>query len=94
MVEKMRDKTHIEQIERWAEYVRDNPGKWKMKIKDFLDSQIIMSRRFYSKLAETEEGREKIRLLRNIKIKKDFFGALKGIGPFNEKDKMNRQFNE
>lgn len=28
------------------------------------------------------------------KVKKDFFGALKGIGSFNEKDKMNGQFNE
>jgi len=62
----MRDRTHIEQIERLAEYVRDNPEKWKMKVKDFRDSQIIMSRIFYSKLAETEEGREKIKLLRNI----------------------------
>ena len=62
-----RDKSHSEQIERWAEFVRDNPDKWKPKFKDFIDAQIIMSRRFYKKLAETEEGREKIRLLRNLK---------------------------
>ncbi len=63
----MRDKTHNEQIERWAEYVRDNPDKWKSKIKDFIDAQIIISRRFYKKLAETKEGKEKIKLLRNIR---------------------------
>ncbi len=62
----MRDKTHSEQIERWAEYVRDNPDKWKSKFKDFVNAQIIMARRFYSKLAETEEGKEKIRLLRAV----------------------------
>jgi hypothetical protein len=62
-----RDKTHIEQIERWAEFVRDNPDKWKIKFKEFIDSQIIMSRRFYKKLAETEEGREKIKILRRLK---------------------------
>ncbi len=64
----MRNKTHNEQIERWAKYVKDNPSKWKEKLKPFLDAQIIMSRRFYSKLAETKEGRKKIELLRNIGI--------------------------
>ena len=64
----MRNKTHNEQIERWAKYVKDNPSWWKEKLKPFLDAQIIMSRRFYSKLAETKEGRKKIELLRNIGI--------------------------
>lgn len=58
-----RDKTHKEQIERWAAYVRDNPNTWKSKFKPFIDSQFLIARRFYKKLAETEEGREKIRLL-------------------------------
>lgn len=62
-----RDKSHLEQIERWAEYVKDNPNKWKPKFKEFIDSQLIMARRFYKKLAETKEGREKIRLLRRLK---------------------------
>ena len=64
----MRDKTHNEQIERWAKYVKNNPKEWKKKLKPFLDAQIIMAKRFYSKLAETEEGRKKIELLRGIKI--------------------------
>ena len=62
----MRDKTHKEQIERWAKYVKKNPGKWKLKIKPFLDSQIIMAKRFYKKLSETTEGREKIRAIKDI----------------------------
>ena len=62
----MRDKTHLEQVERWANYVKNNPKTWKQKLKPFLDSQIIISRRFYKKLAETEEGRKKIRILRRI----------------------------
>ena len=62
----MRDKTHSEQVERWANYVKNNPD-WKKKLKPFLDSQIIISRRIYKKLAETEEGREKIKLLRGLK---------------------------
>lgn len=62
----MRDKTHKEQIERWAKYVKTNPSKWKKELKPFLDAQIIMARRFYSKLAETRDGRKKIEILRNL----------------------------
>ncbi len=57
-----------EQVVRWANYVRNNRD-WKKKLKPFLDAQIIMARRFYKKLAETEEGREKIRLLRELRNK-------------------------
>ena len=63
----MRDKTHAEQVERWAKFVRDNPEKWKQKTKPFIDAQILMARRFYKKLAETEDGRRKLKLLREIK---------------------------
>ena len=67
----MRDKTHDEQIERWADYVRENPDKWKSKFKPFLDAQIIMARRFYKKLAETPEGREKIKKLIEMRREKN-----------------------
>ena len=62
----MRDKTHDEQIERWAEYVRTHDD-WKIKLKPFLDSQIIMARRFFENLGKTEEGRERILELRGLK---------------------------
>lgn len=62
-----RDSTHEEQIVRWANYVKEHPEEWKKKLKPFLDAQIIMARRFYKKLAETEEGKEKIRELQIIK---------------------------
>lgn len=60
-----RDKTHDEQIKRWAEYVSKNPD-WKKRLKPFLDAQIIMARRFYKKLAATEEGKKKILALREL----------------------------
>lgn len=63
----MRDQTHLEQVERWAKFVRENPDKWKSKLKPFIDSQIIMSKRFYKKLAQTKDGNEKIRKIREIK---------------------------
>jgi len=62
----VRDKTHTEQVERWARFVKENPEKWKPKFKEFIDSQIIISRRFYKKLSQTKEGKNKIKLLRNI----------------------------
>lgn len=64
----MRDKSHDEQIVRNAEFVRDNPNKWKAKQKEFIDAQIIMARRFYSNLAKTEQGRNKILELKGIKV--------------------------
>ena len=41
-----RDKSHDDELVRWAEYVKKNPDKWKAKLKPFLDSQIIIARRF------------------------------------------------
>jgi len=63
----MRDKTHTEQVERWANYVKSHDD-WKSKLKPFLDGQIIMAQRFYGKLGETEEGRKKIKEIRKIEI--------------------------
>ena len=64
----MRDKTHIDQVERWARYVKENPDKWKSKVKPLIDSQILMSRRFFENLAKTNGGKEKIEKLRNLRI--------------------------
>ncbi len=63
----MRDKTHNEQVERWANYVREHPEEWKSKLKPFLDSQIAIAIRFYKNLAKTEDGREKIKMIRSLK---------------------------
>lgn len=61
----MRDKTHNEFIERWANFVKNNPiNIWKPKIKHLIDSQIIIANRFYSNLQKTKEGGEKLKLLR------------------------------
>jgi hypothetical protein len=62
-------KEHEEQIIRWAEFVRDNPEKWKKHLKPFIDAQIKKSQKFYNELAKTSEGREKIKKLREIKNK-------------------------
>ncbi len=66
----MRDKSHKEQIERWAKYVKENPDKWKSKLKPFLDAQIIISRRFFKKLSETSEGRIKLKRIKLLRTQK------------------------
>ncbi len=61
----MRDKSHDEHVRKWAEFVRDNPRHvWKAELKPFLDSQIIMANRFYSRLERMPGGKEKIRQLK------------------------------
>jgi hypothetical protein len=62
----MRDKTHNEQIERWAIYVKENPNEWKKKVKPFIDSQFIKSREFYKRLLKTKGGEDKLRRIRNL----------------------------
>ena len=61
----MRDKSHLDQVERWALFVRENPN-WKKELKKFLDAQLIMARRVYLELEKTEEGRKRIRLLKRL----------------------------
>lgn len=66
----VRDKSHMEQVERWAEYVRNVPREeWKAKLKEFVDAQIIIGLRFRERLSRTEEGREILKRLREERIK-------------------------
>lgn len=61
----MRDKSHEDQIERWADFVKNNPiSRWKPEVKKIVDSQIAMANRFYARLAQTKSGRDKIKKLR------------------------------
>ena len=63
----MRDKSHIDQVEKWAIYVKKHPRSvWIKEIKPFIDSQIIMANRFYRKLASEEGGFEKIRKIKGL----------------------------
>ena len=63
----VRDKSHSEQIERWAKFVKSNPRKeWIKHLKPFIDSQIKKANDFFKKLAKTKEGREKIRKIKGI----------------------------
>lgn len=63
-----RDKTHMEQVKRWARFVRDHPRRvWKKEQAALVNSQIAIASRFYSRLEKTPGGREKIRRLRGLR---------------------------
>lgn len=63
----MVDKSHNEQVRRWAEFCRDNPLEFRRHLKPFLDSQIIIARRFYERLLKTKNGKEIVMKLRIVK---------------------------
>jgi len=58
----MRDKTHMEQVERWAEFIRNKPQKeWRPKFNEFIDAQFEIAKRFRENMEKTEEGREALK---------------------------------
>ena len=61
----MRDKTHNEQIERWARNVKTNPN-WKKEHKQFIDAQIINARKNYRKILLLPNGENKLRRIRGL----------------------------
>ena len=64
----MRDRTHSEQVIRWAKYVKSHPRSvWIKEVKPLIDSQMIMANNFYERLAKTQGGIEKIRKLRDLR---------------------------
>ena len=61
----MRDKTHNEQIERWARKVKSDPN-WKKHLKPFLDAQIITARESYKKILLLPNGESKLKRIRGL----------------------------
>ena len=65
----MRDKTHMESVERWANYVKNNPD-WKRQHTAFINAQIEMARRAIEKIRKQPGGKEKLMKLYNISNRK------------------------
>lgn len=67
----MRDESHSEQIERWAEFVKNNPReKWKPVVNALINAQYQVARKFYSNLEKTPEGRKILERLKEERIRK------------------------
>lgn len=59
----------MEQVERWAKFVRENPNKWQKDHTEFINSLFLNHEEFFKKLAATPGGKEKILKLYNLKRK-------------------------
>lgn len=56
------NKSRDEQIIRWANYVRSHKD-WKRAHTEFINAQFIKYSNFLKRIAKTENGKEKLRLL-------------------------------
>jgi len=74
----LRDKTHDEFIERWAEFVKSNP-EWKLHQSRFINAQYEKFSNFLNNLSKTKEGQRKIVELYNIKNLKGYKELLKDL---------------
>lgn len=69
----MRDKSHDDFIQRWAEKVKnDKKREWKKIHTEFINAQFKKSEEFYERLAKQKGGKEKIIKIFNIKNLKGY----------------------
>ena len=65
------DKSHMEQVEKWAEFVRNNPReKWKRAVNLLVNAVYQKADEFYKNLEKTEKGREILERLRKARIER------------------------
>ncbi len=63
----MRDrKNHLEHIERWARFVRENPTRWKKVHTKFINALIHKNEQILQKIVQLPQGKEKIKELYQI----------------------------
>lgn len=63
----MRDVSHEDFVVRWANFVKNNPDKWRVIHSDFINSQLLNSRAFLKKISLQKNGAKKIIELYSIK---------------------------
>ena len=57
----------MEQVERWANFVKNNPDKWKKIHTQFINAQFEKHRAFIKRLLKEHDGFDKIVKMYNIK---------------------------
>lgn len=58
---------HMSQVERWANFVKNNPKKWKKIHTKFINAQFEKHRRFIRELLRQPGGFEKVVKMYGIK---------------------------
>ena len=61
---------HMQQVERWAHFVKENPAKWKKIHAEFINALFEKHESFRNRLLQTPNGKEKLQKLYGIKNKK------------------------
>ena len=65
----MIDKSHAEQVERWANYINLTPQDvWREDLNKFINAQFEIAEKFYKKLGKTDEGRLILSRIKQAKI--------------------------
>lgn len=59
---KYRD-SHMEQVERWANFVKNNPNKWKKQHTEFINAIFDKHEQFKERLLKEKGGKEKLEKL-------------------------------
>lgn len=62
----------MEQVERWAHFVRDNPTKWKKIHTEFINALFDKHYQFRERLLKTPGGKEKLVKLYGIKNREGY----------------------
>ena len=72
----MRDPSHMESVERWANYIRNNPNEWKAQHTAFINAQFEKHRQAIERIKASPNGREKLVTLYTISNLKGYESAL------------------
>jgi len=67
--------SHMEQVERWAHFVKDNPDKWKPTHTEFINAIFDKHEQFMSRMLKTPGGKEKLIKLYDIKNRNGYSWA-------------------
>lgn len=63
----MRDQNHMQQVERWANFVRENPTQWKKFHTAFINALFQKNGEVTQRILQQPNGKEKLIELYNIK---------------------------
>ena len=66
----MRDKTHMEQVIRQAQYVREHPTEWKKEHTEFINAIYEKALAFAERLSTQPGGKEKLAKMYGLKNRK------------------------
>ena len=64
--------SHEDFIERWVNFMKENPDKWKKNHTEFIDAQFEKANQIIEKLSKTKEGKQKIIKMYKIKNKEGY----------------------